>query len=120
MASPSGKRHLHQCNRVAFLGGFWCEKVALKNNSMLQEVMGAKCPEQRKARGWLVHLSDGLTAIESGPTSSPGRWTGSPKPLIFLPLCFFAFSYPNQNQFCREAGAKPLKLIVLAFPLSNT
>jgi len=44
---------------IPLKGGLWCEKIALENNSMLQEVMGAKCPEQRKAgSGWYICLAD--------------------------------------------------------------
>lgn len=57
-AASSGKLQLYQCDRVAFLGDLWCEIIALENNSMLQEVMGAKCPEQRKAgSGWCIYLA---------------------------------------------------------------
>lgn len=62
-----------------------------------------------------MHLSDRLMAAVPGPESSPGFGTGSSQAFGFS-----AFSHPRQTRVCRGIGAKPSKLIVLAFLLSST
>lgn len=64
-----------------------------------------------------MHLSDRLMQQCLAQHLPLALRQALPKPLI---SGVFAFSHPSQNRFCRGTGAKPSKLIVLAFLLSNT
>lgn len=121
LAAASGKLCLHKCclpwrclrwksslgKQLVWFGTWW---------EMLWEVKPRrqKCKELAQASVWQAK------AAMPGPASSPGFETGSSQAFDFCLHGFSAFSHPSQNQFCRGTGAKPSKLIVLAFLLSNT